>query len=74
MTRPRPLPPPPRPIGDGSRDSSGAAAVGNTPYAPRRCPVCATPLPGTRARYCSAACRQRASSLVPGEHVVAGAE
>lgn len=63
MTPPRPLPPAPRPIGDGSRDSSGAAAAGTTPHAPRSCPVCATPLPSTRARYCSAACRQRAFRL-----------
>ena len=33
------------------------------PQAPRRCPVCATPLPSPRARYCSDACKQRAYRL-----------
>lgn len=69
------LPPllPPRaalPLRDSSRDSSrdGSGANG-TPRVPpnartaRSCPVCATPLPSTRARYCSAACRQRAFRL-----------
>jgi hypothetical protein len=63
MTPPLPLPPAPRPVRDDSRDGSGAAAMASTPPATRSCPVCATPLPGTRARYCSAACRQRAFRL-----------
>jgi predicted nucleic acid-binding Zn ribbon protein len=33
------------------------------PGPPPRCPVCATALASTRARYCSAACRQRAHRL-----------
>ena len=42
------------PVRDGSRDGSTA---------PRACPVCATALPSSRARYCSRACQQRAFRL-----------
>jgi len=45
------------PIRDGSRD--GATPTGP----PRRCPVCPTPLPSARARYCSPACKQHAFRL-----------
>ena len=55
----RPPLPPAYPVRDGSRDGSTLA-----PTAPTgSCPVCADPLPSTRARYCSAACRQRAFRL-----------
>lgn len=61
MTDPTsPTPPAPLAVRDGSRDGS---AAGSAPRASRGCPVCATPLPSTRARYCSAACRQRAFRL-----------
>jgi hypothetical protein len=42
------------PMRDSSRDGSRAG---------RACLVCAGPLPSSRARYCSAACRQRAFRL-----------
>jgi hypothetical protein len=42
------------PVRDGSRDGSAAR------LADRRCPLCAAALPSSRARYCSAACRQGA--------------
>lgn len=51
MTPPQPL----TPVRDASRDGS--------PSAPRPCPLCAAPRPSRRARYCSAACRQRAYRL-----------
>jgi hypothetical protein len=41
------------PVRYGWRDGPG----------PRPCPACATPLPSARARYCSAACKQRAYRL-----------
>ena len=74
MSRPTPSTTPPAPtppIRDSSRNgspgSSGAAtavaAPDRAPRAARTCPVCATPVPGTHARYCSAACRQRAFRL-----------
>ena len=44
-------------VRDGWRDGSAAGSD------PRDCPVCAAPLPSTRARYCSAVCRQRAFRL-----------
>jgi hypothetical protein len=48
---------PAAPVRDGSRD-------GSRPRDRRPpCPVCATALPSPRARYCSAACRQRAYRL-----------
>ena len=55
--RPTPSLPPAPAVRDGWRD--GSAAGGD----PQDCPVCAAPLPSTRARYCSAACRQRAFRL-----------
>src|SRR5215207_1679327 len=51
--KPPELPPPVR---YGSRDGSPATDA-------RACPLSATPLPSPRARYCSAACKQRASRL-----------
>jgi hypothetical protein len=55
------------PVRDGSRNSSAhssAPEIGDaTATAPQQCPVCAAPLPSPRARYCSAACRQRAFRL-----------
>jgi predicted nucleic acid-binding Zn ribbon protein len=55
--------PPPRstPVRYGSRDGSGA------PAGARPCPVCATPVPSARARYCSDACKQRAYRLRLGD-------
>lgn len=41
-------------VRNSSRDGSRAG---------RACPVCAGPLPSSRAQYCSAACRQRAFRL-----------
>lgn len=55
------MPPPPgrpaprSPVRDGSRDGSAAADQADRPT----CPGCAGPLPSSRARSCSAACRQR---------------
>ena len=48
---------PPLPVRYGSRDGS--------PPLPDAwgCPLCAAPLPSRRARYCSAACKQRAYRL-----------
>jgi hypothetical protein len=54
MSHPTPARPWPTPVRYGSRDGSGA------PAGARPCPVCATPVPSARARYCSAACKQRA--------------
>ena len=54
MSHAAPWPPPVR---YGSRDGSAPTAGA------RRCPVCATILPSTRARYCSDACKQRAYRL-----------
>jgi hypothetical protein len=51
--KPPELPPPVR---YGSRDGSPATDA-------RACPLCATPLPSPRARYCSEACKQRAYRL-----------
>lgn len=53
------------PMRDGSRNGSALApAPLSMPSAlPATCPVCAVSLPSTRARYCSAACRQRAFRL-----------
>jgi hypothetical protein len=45
-----------RPKRDTSRDGS---SVSNVPT----CPLCPAPLPSSRARYCSAACRQRSFRL-----------
>ncbi len=45
------------PSRNGWRNGSGG------PSSPPPCPVCQRPLPGARARYCSAACRQRAFRL-----------
>ena len=42
------------PVRDASRDGSAP------PPADRRCPLCTAALPSSRARYCSAACRQAA--------------
>lgn len=42
------------PVRDGSRDGSAALR------ADRRCLLCTSTPPSSRARYCSAACRQRA--------------
>jgi hypothetical protein len=42
------------PVGYGSRDGSAP------PAETRACPGCASALPSSRARYCSAACKQRA--------------
>ena len=42
----------------GSRYPSPAQAAPDRP-----CPACAGPLPSTRARYCSAGCKQRAYRL-----------
>jgi hypothetical protein len=36
----------------------------------RACPLCATPLPSARARYCSAACKQHAYRLRQAERSV----
>ena len=36
----------------------------------RCCPVCATALPSTRARYCSDACKQRAYRLRHGDRSI----
>jgi hypothetical protein len=54
-------------VRDGTRYRSPSPA---TP--PTGCPVCAAPLPSRRARYCSAACKQRAyrlqhAAVPPGE-------
>lgn len=46
------------PVRDGSRDASAPTTLGG-----RRCAVCRAPVPSTRARYCSAVCRQRAYRL-----------
>jgi hypothetical protein len=46
-----------RPARDGRRDGPSG------PDARPSCPVCATPLASTRARYCSDACKQRAYRL-----------
>jgi hypothetical protein len=43
---------PPLPLRHGAGDSYRQPAAG--------CPVCAAPRPSSRARYCSATCRQRA--------------
>jgi len=50
-------PPAARPVRDGRRDGPAR------PDTPPSCPVCATPLVRTRARYCSDACKQRAYRL-----------
>jgi hypothetical protein len=44
---------------DGERERGSVSRWGAVP----RCLVCATPLPSRRARYCSAACKQRAFRL-----------
>ncbi len=44
------------PIRDTSRDGSSVSSVPT-------CPICPAPLPSLRARYCSAACRQRSFRL-----------
>jgi hypothetical protein len=41
------------PVRDAARDGSELP----------RCPICSDPLPSCRARFCSAACRQRAFRL-----------
>ena len=48
-----------------SAPARGGSRYGAVPPGdgPRGCPVCATPLPSARARYCSAACKQRAYRL-----------
>ena len=46
---------------DGWRDGSGLPSGGQR--AVPRCLVCTTPVPSRRARYCSAACKQRAFRL-----------
>lgn len=48
-------------VRDGWRDGSGPPSGGSA--AVPHCLVCATPLPSRRARYCSAACKQRAFRL-----------
>lgn len=56
----KPIPPHPSeldPVRDGSRYGSAPGSR------PRGCPVCTTPLPSRRARYCSDACKQRAYRL-----------
>jgi hypothetical protein len=45
-----------RPMRDASRNSSMAIDVGT-------CALCTRPLPSSRVRYCSAACRQRSFRL-----------
>jgi hypothetical protein len=50
-------PDPARPVRDGSRDASPQARQS------RRCPICTAPLSSTRARYCSATCKQHALRL-----------
>ena len=45
-----------QPKRDSSRDGSSVNSVPT-------CPLCAAPLPNSRARYCSAACRQRSFRL-----------
>lgn len=52
----QPLPPPHTPIRNSTRNGSPSPAR-------LSCPVCAMALPAGRARYCSAACRQRAFRL-----------
>ena len=47
-----------RPLAPASRDTSRDSSPQG-----RRCPSCDRPLPSTRARYCSHACRQRAFRL-----------
>jgi predicted RNA-binding Zn-ribbon protein involved in translation (DUF1610 family) len=48
----------PRPAEQPLRDAS---RYGSAPHAAARpCPLCATPIRSLRARYCSAACKQRA--------------
>jgi len=53
----------PLPVRYGSRDGSPPSDQGQQAGAAPRCPVCATPLPSPRARYCGAACKQRAFRL-----------
>jgi hypothetical protein len=54
-------PEPPTPVRYGSRYGSPP------PPDARACPLCATPLPSPRARYCSEACKQRAYRLRQAE-------
>lgn len=61
-TVPRSSPTPPRAIRNGAHNGSRNGAPPTAPTV-ARCPVCAAPLPSTRARYCSAACRQRVFRL-----------
>ena len=58
MSRPAALPPDHLPVRYGSRYGSEPGPGGGA-----GCPVCATPLPSARARYCSEACKQRAYRL-----------
>jgi hypothetical protein len=49
---------------DGSAPGSGGQEEGPLPtLGGSRCSVCSDPLPSARARFCSAACRQRAFRL-----------
>jgi hypothetical protein len=52
----------PTPVRYGSRDSSAVAPTAR-PAIGRPCPVCQTGTVSSRARYCSAACKQRAYRL-----------
>jgi predicted amidophosphoribosyltransferase len=52
----RPRTSPPTPVRYGSRDGSRAPDDADR----TTCPACAGPLPSSRARHCSAACKQRA--------------
>jgi hypothetical protein len=58
--------PRPTPVRYGTR--YGSPSLGSPPAG---CPVCAAPLPSRRARYCSAACKQRAYRL---QHAAAPTE
>ncbi len=58
MTSP---PSPDRPVRYGSRYGSRDGST-LSPELPG-CPICAAPLPSTRARYCSPACKQHAYRL-----------
>jgi len=63
MTGPMATPDAAFPIRDGSRDGSALPHRPNQATQSRSCPVCTTPLPSARARYCSAACKQHAFRL-----------
>ena len=52
-----------QPVRNAPRDGSELPSGGQDAAAVLRCPICSTPLPSSRARFCSAACRQRAFRL-----------